>query len=160
QRLRQRAHHQRLAGAGHALDEDMPSGEEGDQDLVDGLMVSDDDPADLVAHTLEALLELAHRLLRCLPGHSSGLREYTRRTMSSYSGGISAFRRASSWSCRLLSAAGAEGPATATPVVGIRLPGGCGWLPFCSTARRKELSVTLNVAGTSAESAAPGASES
>ena len=50
ERLRQRAHQQRLAQAGHAFDQHVAAGEQRDQDLVEHLGLADEGLGDLVAH--------------------------------------------------------------------------------------------------------------
>ena len=49
ERLRQRVHHQGLGEAGHAFENAVAAGEDGDQELIDDLVLPDDLPADLLA---------------------------------------------------------------------------------------------------------------
>jgi hypothetical protein len=63
QRLGQRADQQRLAQAGHALQQAVPADEQTGQDAVDDVVVPDDDSADLLAHRAVALDELLGPLL-------------------------------------------------------------------------------------------------
>ena len=49
ERLRQRVDHQRLGQSGHPFEDAMAPGEDGDQELIDDLVLADDLPGDLLA---------------------------------------------------------------------------------------------------------------
>jgi hypothetical protein len=51
--LRQGLHRQRLGQAGHALEQDVPVGEQADQHAVDDVALADDDLADLLAQPVD-----------------------------------------------------------------------------------------------------------
>ena len=53
QRLGQRRHGQRLAEAGHALEQAVAAGEQGDEHPLEHPVLADDDPAHLEQHLLE-----------------------------------------------------------------------------------------------------------
>ena len=52
QAVGQRADHQRLGQARHALQDAMPAGEDADHQLVDDFVLADDDAGDLLAQIL------------------------------------------------------------------------------------------------------------
>ena len=61
ERVREGLHRQRLGQPGHALDEQVAAGHEGDDHPLEQHVLADDDPLDLVEHLLE----------RCLAGPSA-----------------------------------------------------------------------------------------
>ena len=59
QALGQGADHQRLGQAGHAFEDAVAPAEQGDQQLLDDLVLADDDAAELLLDVVEGVLELA-----------------------------------------------------------------------------------------------------
>ena len=53
--LRQRGDEQRLGQPGHALQQQVPAGEQRDQQPLDDDVLADDDRADALAHVLDEL---------------------------------------------------------------------------------------------------------
>ena len=58
ERLAEDPHEQCLAESGHTLEQAVPTREQSDQELLDGLILTDDDARDLAAHARE-LVEVA-----------------------------------------------------------------------------------------------------
>ena len=54
--LRQRADHQRLGQAGHAFEDAVAPAEQGDQQLLDDLVLADDDAAQLLLDVVEGVV--------------------------------------------------------------------------------------------------------
>ncbi len=82
QRLGQGAHQQRLGGTRHAGDQAMAAHQQGDQQALDHLVLTDDDLAHLAADARHGGLERLHQRPDCVGGQIRELGGCIRHTFS------------------------------------------------------------------------------
>jgi hypothetical protein len=69
QRAGQRAHQQRLGRAGHAGDQAVATHQQGDEQLLDHLVLPDDELAHFATYVTETFAEAANQFARLVPVH-------------------------------------------------------------------------------------------
>ena len=71
-RLGERLHRHRLGEPGHALDEEVAAGQQGDDHALEQRVLADDHPLDLVEHLLERRSSVSCRAWLLVSGHFGG----------------------------------------------------------------------------------------